>query len=96
MADLSARYVHDPMVVSRVIAGEAILVPIQKSPKGLENIFTLNETAALAWTLMDGEHSLEEIRDRIVDEYEVSVEEAEQDLLELVGQFEEIKAIQVV
>ena len=80
-------------MVSRQIAGETILVPIRSNAADLESIYMLNETAASAWGLMDGQHSLEQIRDAIVAEYAVSREEAEQDLLELMAQLEALGAL---
>jgi hypothetical protein len=54
-------YKHDPNIVARMIGGEMILVPIRKNVGDMENIYTLNETAARIWELVDGQHSLEEI-----------------------------------
>ncbi len=96
MIDLAARFQQADTVVSRVIAGEAILVPIRSSREGLDSIFTLNETAAFIWSLMNGQYTLAQIRDRVVEEYEVSPEEAALDLGKLVGQLQEIQAIKAV
>lgn len=94
MIDLAARFQQADSVVSRVIAGEAILVPIRSSREGLDSIFTLNETAAFVWSLIDGQHTLAQIRDCLVEEYAVSPEDAERDLGELIEQLQEIQAIQ--
>ena len=89
-------YQHDPNIVTRLIAGEMILVPIRKNMGDLENIYTLNETAARSWELLDGEHTLGEIRDRLVAEYEVTAEQAWDDLLELLESLQSVGAIQAV
>jgi hypothetical protein len=83
----------DPAIVSRKIAGETILVPVRQAAGDMSSIYTLNDTAARAWELMDGAHSLVAIRDQIVLEYEVSPQEMETDLLELVSQLQEIGLI---
>ena len=93
--DLDAVYLQDPSIVSRNIAGEMILVPIRSNVGDLESIYTLNETAARIWELLDGEHSLGAVRDAIVDEFEVEREEATQDVLALIAQLESIGAVQV-
>ena len=80
-------------MVSRQIAGEVILVPIRKNVGDLESIYTLNDTAACAWALFDGQHTLAEIRDRVVAEFDVTSEEAAQDLDELVVHLTEIGAV---
>ena len=59
----------------------------------MESIFTLNDTAAYIWSQLDGERTLGEIRDLVASEYQVSKGEAEADLLDLVSQLEDLKAI---
>ena len=92
--DLEAVYLQDPSIVSRNIAGEMILVPIRSNVGDLDSIYTLNETAARIWELLDGEHSLGAVRDAIVAEFEVEQEEAVQDVLALIAQLESIGAVQ--
>ncbi len=96
MAQLDACYRKSPSIVSREIAGEMILVPIRQNVGDLESIYTLNETAAFAWELLDGQRSVQAIRDQIAAEFEVGVEEAEQDLLELLAQLESFGAVEKV
>ena len=93
MTALDSVYRRDPSIVSRDIAGETIRAPIRQHVADLESIYTLNETAARVWALVDGQHSLSEIRDTLVAEFEVDPEEAERDLDELVGQLESIGAV---
>jgi hypothetical protein len=93
MVDLDVCYQKDPSIVSREVAGETILVPIRSNVGDLESIYTLNETAAYAWALIDGQHSLGQIRDQLVAGFEVDADEAQRDLLELATQLEEIQAI---
>lgn len=95
MADLSAVYRQDPSIVSRNIAGEMILVPIRHNVGDLESIYTLNETAARIWELLDGEHTLRAVRDVVVTEFEVEAGEAESDMLDLIAQLESVGAVQV-
>ena len=77
-------YKHDPNIVGRLIGGEMILVPIRKNVGDMENIYTLNETAARIWELVDGQRSLNEIYQQIVGEFEIDETQAESDLLDLV------------
>jgi len=81
---LDTVYRHDENIVDRNIAGEVILVPIRNNVGDLESIYTLNETAARIWELLDGVRTLGEVRDAMVGEYEVGAGEAEADLLEVV------------
>ena len=89
----TALYKQNTNMVSRDILGETILVPIRQDVGDMESIYTLNETAAIAWSMFDGEHTVEEIRDRIVHEFAVSEDEALQDLHELIEQLQEIGAL---
>jgi len=90
---LEARYEKDPNIVYREIAGEAILVPIRKRAADLESIYTLNETAAYVWAMVDGERTVQDMRDSLMREYSVSLETAQADLEELILAFEEIAAV---
>lgn len=81
---LEACYKKDPSIVFRQIAGEAILVPIRQNVGDLESIYTLNETAACIWALLDGQRTLADIRDALVAEFDVSEADAETDLFELI------------
>ena len=86
-------YSKSDSIVSRKIADEFILVPIRQNVGDLESIYTLNETAARIWELIDGKIKVREIKERIVEEFEVTPEEAEKDITEHLRQLEEIKAI---
>ena len=96
MISLDQKYSKDSSIVSREIAGDIILVPIRRNVGDLESIFTLNETAAFAWKLIDGLMTIEEIREQIVSVYDVSTEQAEKDIIELISQLFNIGAVQRV
>ena len=83
-------------IVSRRIADEVILVPIRRRLGEVECLYTLNEVGARIWELIDGTRRVEEIRDLIVSEFEVSRNEAEEDLLTLFQQFTDIGAVNEV
>jgi len=86
-------YKKSDSIVSRKIADEFILVPIKQKVGDLESIYTLNEVAARIWKLIDGKTKVREIKDKIVEEFDVTPEEAEKDLIENLQQLEKIKAI---
>ena len=86
-------YKKSDSIVSRKIADEFILVPIRQNVGDLESIYTLNETAARIWELIDGKMKVREIKERMIEEFEVTPEEAEKDLIEHLQQLEEIEAI---
>ena len=59
----------------------------------MDSIYTLNEVGARVWELLDGQTPLGEIRDTIVEEFEVGPEEAEADLLAFVQQLVRVGAV---
>lgn len=83
----------DQNIVSRKIADEVILVPIQRNVGDLESIYTLNEVGAFIWNTIDGKRKLSEIRDLIVEEFDVGKAEAEKDLMEFIAQLSKIEGI---
>jgi hypothetical protein len=98
MPTLTQKYRKSPQIVSREIAGEVILVPFsQKAGEIRSSLYTLNETAALAWKMIEAapgaEPSVEEISRAISAEFEIDQETASQDLLELFAQLEEVGAV---
>jgi hypothetical protein len=80
-------------IVFRKIGDECILVPIRQGVGDLESIYTLNETAARIWELLDGTAKGTEIRDKITEEFDVTPEEAEEDLGHHLKELASIKAI---
>ena len=86
-------YQKDPNIVARQIAGEMILVPIRQNVGDLESIYLLNETALFAWQLIDGTQTLAEIRDQIVQSFEVDEVQAGEDLRELIAHLEQVGAV---
>ena len=91
--DKNKIYVKDSNIVSRKIADEFILVPIKNNTGDLENIYTLNGVGAHIWELIDGKNSVDNIEQSIIEEFEVPVKEAEDDLKKFLCELEEIKAI---
>ena len=90
---LNLLFERDPNVVYREIAGEAILVPIRKNVADTACVYMLNETSARIWDLLDGSHTLADIRDALVAEYDVTAERAAADLLAVIDELQEIQLL---
>lgn len=93
---MEACYKKSKSIVSRRIAGEAVLVPLRRNAADLDAIYALNETAAVAWDVLDGTVSLRQVLERILAEFVVDAATAEKDLLELIAQLRELGAIEKV
>ncbi len=89
-------YAKSPNIVSRKVAEETVLVPVQQ-PLGEEAcIFTLSEVGARVWELLDGKKSVREIRNAILSEFDVKPEVAEKDLSGLLAQLKRVGAVRPV
>jgi hypothetical protein len=82
--------------VHRRIADECLLVPIRHQVADLHYIYVLNPVANRIWELLDGRRTLAQVRDELLEEFEVSPRELEQDLRELIGQLLEMGSIREV
>jgi hypothetical protein len=93
MKDLQKKYRRSEDLVYRKIQDETILVPIKDNVGDMGSIYNLNEVGAFIWEQLDGEKTLLDITNMIVEEFEVSPEQAQADLREFVSQLKEIDAI---
>ena len=80
-------------VVSREIEGKTILMPLYKTSKDLNYIYTLNETASAAWNLFDGKATLGDIIDSLTETYDVDRAKVKKELSEVIKDFKSIKAL---
>jgi hypothetical protein len=87
------RFTKEESIVSRAIVGETLLVPIRGNLADMQKIFSLNDVADYVWGHLDGDRSLIELRDGILDEFEVSKGDAETDLLEFINELLEADLI---
>jgi hypothetical protein len=70
-------------LMTRNIAGEALIVPIKGRVGDLSAIYTLNDVGARVWQLIDGRTPVNQIIEAISEEYDVTKEEAAADVTEL-------------
>jgi hypothetical protein len=77
-----------PQVAATVVDGQAVIVMADSG-----QVTVLNEVGTRIWELIDGEHSLEQIIQAIMAEYEVTPEVAQQDTENFVNRLVEIQAI---
>jgi Coenzyme PQQ synthesis protein D (PqqD) len=96
MEILSRRYGKSPDVVFRQIAGEFVLVPIRHDVADLEAVYTLGGAGARIWELLDGERDGHAILDEIVQEYDITLDQARSDLIEFLGDLEAVQGIVLV
>ncbi len=90
-------YERDSMMIGRKIADEFILVPIRQNIDNLQCMYTLNNVGSRIWELLDsGGTTIEQIRDALVAEYEVTPEQVEDDIKEFLKELQQIDAVTMV
>ena len=73
-------YVRSESVVSRVIAGETLIVPISKGVGDLASIYSLNPVATTIWEAISHPRSKSEIVQVIAREFETENTQLERDV----------------
>jgi hypothetical protein len=69
-------------LVTRVIAGETVVVPVRGHLAQLQNLYVLTPVGSHVWALMDGTLDLAGLHASILDAYDVGADQARADLLD--------------
>jgi hypothetical protein len=77
--------VRSRAVVSRVVGGETLIVPIRGKVGDLASIYSFNETGTLVWRLLETPRTLAELIADVAQEYNVERPRAEQDVKQFVN-----------
>ena len=81
MTALNSVLSHSPSVVTRKTGNEYVLVPISNNIADMNSVYTLNETGAFIWELIDGKRDIETIIAEMVKEYEIDNATAREDVM---------------
>lgn len=84
---------HADNIVTRKVMDETLLVPISGDLASMDNLYTLNETGAFIWQMLDGSRSVAEIATLMAERYDAPAAEIEADVLETVGSLLEAKLL---
>jgi methyltransferase-like protein len=85
MTDLKSVLSHSPNIVTRKTGNEYVLVPIANNIADMNSVFTLNETGAFIWELIDGKRNIEDIIKVLTTEYDIDKETAISDVVSFVS-----------
>lgn len=80
---------HTENLVVKEIGDEKVLIPLRSNVADMEQIYTLNETAAFIWEQMDGKTNLGQIIRNLVEEYDVDAETARLDVEDFISEMRE-------
>lgn len=87
-------YVKNPDMVFRKIAGEFILVPVRQKVVDLKSIYTLNETAAFIWELIDGKSSVSCIKGKVAETFDCERAQIDSDINDIFDKFKSLVLIE--
>jgi len=76
-------YIRSRSAVSRVVAGEMLVLPMTCKIGESAGSYSLNETATTIWEALEKPRSIREICDLIEHRYEISMEKPEEEDVEL-------------
>ena len=84
-------------VVARQVEGEFLIIPIASGVGDMEDeLYSLNECGKAIWDKLDGEKSLADVKGALMEEYDVSSEEIEDDVLNFAGELYKRKILVTV
>ncbi len=87
-------YRKNSAFIAREIAGEIIIIPIRREAHQLSAIYNLNnEVAVRIWKLINGKRTLSEIKEKILQEFDVQEQRLNKDLQEFISDLEKVGAI---
>src|ERR1039458_10202177 len=82
-------------VVSRVVAGETLIVPVRGKVGDLASIYSFNGTGSLIWHLLDAPRTLTELIGAVEREYEVGQEQAQKDVTQFLDDMLSVGLVQL-
>jgi Coenzyme PQQ synthesis protein D (PqqD) len=79
-------FVRSRAVVSRVVAGETLIVPVRGKVGDLASIYSFNETGSQIWKLLDSPRAVGELVSGVAEEYLVDTEQVRQDVVRFLSE----------
>jgi hypothetical protein len=88
-------FVRSRSVVSRVVAGETLIVPVRGKVGDLASIYSFNETGSLIWKLLDIPRTVGQVAVAVAEEYQVDTEQVRRDVLRFLDEMRTVGLIEV-
>ena len=76
--------VRSESVVTRKTANEYVLIPVTNNIADMNSVYTLNETGAFIWELIDGKNTIEELINAVVSKYDADYNIATKDVFSFI------------
>ena len=88
-------FVRSRTVVSRVVAGETLIVPVRGKVGDLASIYSFNETGSLIWKILDAPRSVADVVRAVAEAYEVDAERVQPDVMRFMGEMRAASLVEV-
>ena len=85
MPDLKSVPHQSSSIVTRKTGNEYVLVPLSDNIADMDSVYTLNETGAFLWELIDGKRCIDDLVEALVAEYNVNRDNAEKDVFAFIN-----------
>jgi hypothetical protein len=85
MPDLKSVPHQSTSIVTRKTGNEYVLVPLSDNIADMDSVYTLNETGAFLWELIDGKRCIDDLVEALVAEYNVNRDNAEKDVFAFIN-----------
>lgn len=85
MTNVNSVYSHSAHIVTRKTGTEYVLIPVANNIADMNSVYTLNESGAFIWELIDGKRNIGEIIDRVTEEYDIDRDSAAKDVFFLIN-----------
>lgn len=82
------RFMRSSSVVSRVIAGETLIVPVRKGVGDLASIYSLNEIGSAIWNALEQPRTPSELVQQVRDGFEAGSEPVDHHVNEFLAQMQ--------
>lgn len=86
--DRKRKFQASPNYIHRQVAGQHMLISVGEGIADFNGYIQLNETAAFIWEQMKEPRSLRELTEAVSAEYEISTEQAAEDVTEFISELE--------
>lgn len=88
-------FVRSRAVVSRVVAGETLIVPVRGKVGDLASIYSFNETGSLIWKILDTPRTFPEVVSAVAEEYDEDAERVRPDVRRFLGEMQAASLVEV-
>ncbi len=88
-------FVRSQSVVSRLVAGETLIVPVRGRVGDLASIYSFNGTGSLVWQMLDSPRTIGEVVEVVAQQFDVEHARAEQDVKRFVSEMIAVCLVEV-